>query len=881
MNQKELSKRFLFEEAEKKWLKIWEERNLFHAQPDPHKKSYTIVIPPPNVTGILHMGHALNNILQDIMIRYKRMNGFATCWMPGTDHAGIATQNVVEKDLAKEGKTRHDLGREKFLERLWNWKEQYGDTIINQLKKLGASCDWTRTRFTMDEDYSEAVKAVFIHLYRKGLIYQGERIINWCPRCQTALSDEEAEHQEHAGSLYHIRYPWADDHTQYVIVATTRPETMLGDTAVAVHPTDKRYKNLIGKTLLLPIVGRRLTVIADEFVNPEFGSGAVKVTPAHDPNDFEMGKRHDLPFVNVMHSDGRMNEQAAGFSGMDRFVARAAIVNLLKEQQFLEKIEGHQHSIAHCYRCQTIVEPYLSKQWFVKMQPLAKPAMSAVKERRLSFHPDHWTKVYLNWMENIRDWCISRQIWWGHRIPVWYDGEGNHYVARDENEARQLAEKKLGKNVALIQDPDVLDTWFSSWLWPFATFGWPNKSADLKYFYPGDSLFTASEIIFFWVARMIMAGYEFMGDLPFSQVYIHGTVRDAKGRKMSKSLGNAIDPLEIISEYGADALRFSLIMNSGQDLYISKDKFEVGRNFANKIWNASRLVLMNVQIEQRGFDLLKGIKVKDLDLPSRWIISKFFSTLRDVNQQIDAFRFSEAENSLYEFFWRNYCDWYLEIIKGRFRDEQVQKIVFALLEKSLRMMHPFIPFVTEEIWEHLQINDRPCSIQPWPELQKGLIDAEAEKDLQDFMELVTAVRNTKAVWQISLTQPINVQLAAKDPKSSRRLNEFASMLKSLVLIEKIEILKKIEKQKDVAAGVVGNLTYCVPLGDVVDVEKEKHRMKREIATHEQAMKGLSLRLKNGEFLKKAPADVVEKERERLVNLEKQVKELNGILKNFS
>ena len=568
----ELSTRYNPKETEDKWGEYWEKNRVFHAEPNPNKKPFCIVIPPPNITGVLHMGHALNNTLQDILIRYKRMLGYETLWMPGTDHAGIATQNVVEKQLAKEGRKRQDVGREEFLQRLWDWKQKYGDTIIHQLKKPGASCDWQRTRFTMDEHYSEVVKLVFIRLYEKGLIYRGQYIINWCPRCQTALSDEEAQHKEIQGSLYYIRYPFKDNPKEFISVATTRPETMLGDTAVAVNPRDKRYKQFISKTLLLPLMNRPIKVIADRLVDPKFGTGAVKVTPAHDPNDFEIGKRHHLNFINIMHPDARLNEQAGAFAGLDRFEGRKKVLDALQQQGLLEKIEPHTHSVGHCYRCHTTVEPYLSKQWFVKMKPLAKPAIDAVKKGKIKFYPSRWTKVYLNWMDNIRDWCISRQIWWGHRIPVSYcpncDEKNNMIVAKVAPAACPQCHSKN-----LRQDDDVLDTWFSSWLWPFATFYWPHKNKHIDYFYPTSALFTAPEIIFFWVARMIMAGLEFMDDIPFSDVYIHGTVRDAKGFKMSKSLGNAIDPLDIIAEYGTDALRFSLIMNSGQDLFISREKF--------------------------------------------------------------------------------------------------------------------------------------------------------------------------------------------------------------------------------------------------------------------------------------------------------------------
>src|SRR3989344_3302024 len=766
----ELSPRFNFNEVDDKWSRYWVEANLFHAEVNPDKKPYTVVIPPPNVTGILHMGHALNNTLQDIMVRYKRMRGFEALWMPGTDHPGIATQNVVERQLSKEGKTRHDLSREEFLERLWAWKREYGDTIIHQLKKLGASCDWPRARFTMDDGYSQAVRSVFIRLYKKGLIYQGEYIINWCPRCQTALSDEEAEHRDLQGNLYYLRYPLKDDASQCIVVATTRPETMLGDTAVAVNPKDKRYKKYVGKTLTLPFVNREIKVIADEFVDSKFGTGAVKVTPAHDPNDFAMGRRHKLEFVNVMRPDGVLNQRAGKFEGMDRFEAREAIVEELRQLKLLEKTEPHTHAVGHCYRCHTVVEPYLSKQWFVKMEPLAKPAIEAVRKGKIKFYPSRWTKVYLNWMENIRDWCISRQIWWGHRIPVWY------CTARKKDKCREVIVSEITPQQCphcgsgdLKQDEDVLDTWFSSWLWPFATFGWPTSGKkDWDYFYPTASLFTAPEIIFFWVARMIMAGLELMGDIPFKDVYIHGTVRDAKGRKMSKSLGNAIDPLEIIKEYGADALRYSLIINSGQDLFISKEKFEIGRNFANKLWNASRLILMNVKDPDIDVDLGQ-LDRKTLDLPSRWIIARFYATLEKVGTANEHYRFSEAENLIYEFFWGNFCDWYLELIKDRWSDPLIQKIAFGILRDTLKMVHPFMPFVTEELWEKIGKEKGPLCRQDWPVTSKKLIDTSAEKQMQTLMALVAAIRNVRSQWNVNPAEEIECRLVPASAKDAALL----------------------------------------------------------------------------------------------------------------
>ncbi len=871
----EMSTRFNFTDVEEKWCRFWEDNHIFHAQPDPQKTAYSVVIPPPNVTGILHMGHALNNTLQDIIIRHKRMCGHEACWMPGTDHAGIATQNVVEKQLAKEKKTRHDIGREALLERLWAWKKQYGDTIINQLKKLGSSCDWDRTRFTMDEDYSQAVRHVFVSLYEKGLIYQGQYIINWCPRCQTALSDEEAEHQEHQGALYFIHYPLKKDRSKYLTVATTRPETMLGDTAVAVNPKDPRYQGLIGETLILPIVEREIPVIADDFVNPEFGTGAVKVTPAHDPNDFAMGQRHNLPSVNVMHPDGRMNENAGEFAGTDRFEAREAIVEFLNELKVLEKIEKHSHAVGHCYRCHTVVEPYLSKQWFVKMKPLAAPALKVVQDGTVRFYPERWSKVYTAWLENIRDWCISRQIWWGHRIPVWYCQECGETIVALEDPSRC----PKCSSTLLKQDEDVLDTWFSSWLWPFATFGWPQSNDDTRYFYPTQSLFTASEIIFFWVARMIMAGIEFMGDVPFHNVLIHGTVRDTQGRKMSKSLGNAIDPLEIIQEYGADALRFSLIINSGQDIYISKDKFEIGRNFANKIWNASRLVLMNVRFTDRQVSILENMNLANADLPAQWIVSRLQSTIETVDAALDQFRFSEAENAIYDFFWGAFCDWYLELVKPDLNREDVQRITFAVLEQSVRLMHPFIPFVTEEIWQHLGISQECLSRQAWPRAHGSLKNSAAETRMRLFMELTTAIRNTRAQWNIKPSQKISCTLTG----SQQDLDLLATMQDKLKLMAQIEDLKfsaEAPSAKDSASGVVGPLKFFVPLSGIIDIDQEKSRMRKEQDELDRLCQSITKRLANEQFLAKAPQDVVDKEKAKVEQLMEKMNALKTVLSNL-
>ena len=875
----ELSTRFNFKEIDEKWCQHWVDHDTFHAEPHPGKESFSIVIPPPNVTGILHMGHALNNTLQDIIIRYQRMNGYETMWMPGTDHAGIATQNVVEKQLAKEGKHRQDIGREAFLERLWAWKKEYGDTIIHQLKKLGSSCDWPRTRFTMDDGYSHAVKKVFVELYKKGLIYRGEYIINWCPRCLTALSDEEAEHHDTEGHLYYIQYPFKDNPEEGLTVATTRPETMLGDTAVAVNPNDERYNQHIGRTLILPLMNREIPVISDEFVDPSFGTGAVKVTPAHDPNDFLMGQRHNLAFINIMHPNAVLNEAAGDYADMDRFEAREVIIETLRERKSLQKIEPHAHAVGHCYRCHTVVEPYLSLQWFVKMKPLAEPAIKVVRDGQIKFYPRRWTKVYMNWMENIRDWCISRQIWWGHRIPVWYCAdcpeEKNIIVSEDTPTACPVCQSKN-----LKQDEDVLDTWFSSWLWPFATLQWPGDNESLKFFYPTSCLFTAPEIIFFWVARMIMAGLEFIGDIPFKDVYLHGTVRDSKGRKMSKSLGNAIDPLEIIEEYGADALRFSLIVNSGQDLFISKEKFEIGRNFANKIWNASRLVLMNSPQADRDAALSDLYEEEKLDLPSQWIISRFYTTLDKVSVAIEKYSYSEAESLIYEFFWNHFCDWYLEIIKNQSDSPRVQTIAFKILENALKIIHPFMPFVTEEIWQHISDDTSLISVAPWPERHPELARPEIDKNMHMLLEIISAIRNARAEWNIPRQDQIDCVLVCASDDTLRIVEDNIDFVKYIARLNGCRITRDNEIIKNAATAVIEDVTCIIPLGDIIDVAKEKARIADQIAKLEKARINLAARLQNENFLKKAPEEIINKEKERLTKIEHEIEELKLVVANL-
>ncbi len=892
----ELSKVYNPKEVEQRIYDFWEKNNCFKAKVNPDKKPYCIVIPPPNITGILHMGHALNNTIQDILIRFKRMQGHEALWMPGTDHAGIATQNVVERELAKKHLKRHDLGREKFIEEVWKWREKYGSTIIMQLRKLGASCDWQRERFTMDEGLSEAVLEAFVTLYNKGLIYRGNYIINWCPRCQTALSDEEAPHHEMDGNLYYIKYPikkstvhspQSTDKTEtvdrrpstvdYITVATTRPETMLGDVAVAVNPKDKRFKDLVGMSLVLPLVEREIKIIADDFVDPEFGTGAVKVTPAHDPNDFQIGIRHNLIPVNIMQPDGILNENTGEYEGMDRFEAREAILEDLKERGLLEKIVPHKHAVGHCYRCHTIIEPYLSKQWFVKMKPLAEPAIKAVEEGKIKFYPKRWTKVYLEWMYNIKDWCISRQIWWGHRIPVFYCKDCEEVIVS------KTKPEKCTKcsSVNIIQDEDVLDTWFSSWLWPFSTFGWPNKNKELEYFYPTDCLVTAPEIIFFWVARMIMAGEEFCKGIPFKDVYIHGTVRDSSGTKMSKSLGNTIDPLEIIDIYGTDALRFSLVSITavGQDVFLAKEKFELGRNFANKLWNVSRFLLMNLK-ERPDADLCVTYKTSALTVPDKWILSELYKTLTAYIEAIQDYKFNEAANLLYEFIWHKYCDWYVEIAKSDIASPKTQIILFKVLEKSLRMLHPFMPFITEEIWSKLN-GKGPITLSSMPHIQKQMIDEEAENIMQSLIGIIVSIRNVRAEMNISPKEEINIIISAHSDKDKERLNNSENYIKALARVKDVTVAVAAKRPLHSVACVLDNYDVFIPLEGIIDIKAEKERLTKQLQEQKAYAESIRKKLKNKDFVKRAPAQVVGSERGKETAAKEKIEKLNIALRNLA
>lgn len=873
--------------TEQKWYKFWQKEHLFDAEKTSGKKPFSIVIPPPNITGILHMGHALNNTIQDVLIRYKRMQGYISLWMPGTDHAGIATQNVVERSLARKGVKKEDIGRDKFLAKLWDWTNAYGSTIISQLKRLGASCDWRRERFTMDEGYSSAVKEVFVQLYDKGLIYRGNYIINWCPRCKTALANEEAPYREIDGWLYYIRYPIKPPkfakpkNESYIIVATTRPETMLGDTAVAINPKDKRYKFLKNYQVILPVMERELRVVEDTIVESSFGTGVVKVTPAHDKNDFLMAKKHNLDFINIMNEDASLNNQAGEFQGMDRFEAREALLEVLQEKGLIEKKEPYKISAGHCYRCHTIVEPRLSWQWFVKMKPLAKPAIKAVEKGKITFYPVRWRKVYLNWMYNIEDWCISRQIWWGHRLPVYYCKS----CLKDKADTLQAANKGIvvsrerpkkcrecGSN-EFVQEEDVLDTWFSSWLWPFATLGWPfmspkgaqNKKADLEYFYPTDVLVTASEILFFWVARMIMAGIEFIEKIPFRGVLIHGTVRDIKGVKMSKSLGNIIDPIEIIDKFGADALRFSLMLlaSSGQDVYLSEEKFLVGRNFANKIWNAARYII--IRCNQTNIKVT-NIDKKDLKLVDKWILHELNAVIHQVTNDLERFRINEAAKSLYEFFWHKFCDWYIEISKIE-KNKSKDSLLIIILDSILKLLHPLMPFVTEEIWQRIKADKEALSIMTssWPKKLEIRIEKNKVNNFVMLKDLIVAIRAFKK--DLAILQKIEIVVIAKNKEGRQLLAENLDWARFLARAD-ITIAAKVPG--DYVSTATIDYEFFVSVKIIKDINEHKKRIQKRMMQLNSIIEAQKNKLSNKSFLKKAPQDVVEKTRQSLeVSLEEQ------------
>ncbi len=914
-NEKKLSTVYEPQNVEEKWYQVWEKEGYFHAEANEELRkrkavgeaqTFSIVMPPPNVTGSLHLGHALDSTLQDILTRWRRMQGYHTLWLPGTDHAGIATQAKVEEQLGKEGLSKYDLGREKFLERVWAWKKQYGGHITKQLRKLGTSCDWERERFTLDEGCSQAVQEVFVRLYEKGLIYQGNYIINWCPKCQTTISDIEVEHEPHTGKIWHIRYPVLDDDGattgEYLVVATTRPETMLGDTAVAVHPEDERYQGLVGKKLRLPLTGRIIPVIADDYVEREFGTGAVKVTPAHDPNDFEMGLRHNLEQITVLNRQAVMNEQAGSYQGLDRYEARKRVVADLETQGFLVKVEEHEHAVGQCYRCDTVIEPMVSKQWFVKMKPLAEPAIQAVLDGRIRFVPERFTKIYLNWLENIRDWCISRQLWWGHRIPVWYCQDCQEVICTKEEPAKC---PRCG-SAKLERDTDVLDTWFSSGLWPFSTQGWPEETETLGCYYPTSVLVTGRDIIFFWVARMIFMGLEFRPEVPFRDVFIHGLVLDAQGRKMSKSLGNGIDPIEVIEQYGADTLRFMLITGNtpGNDLRFQMERLEATRNFANKIWNASRFALLNLadyqeagQAEEKenrentenaentvemgksaGAGIMAGVEktVEDTaegPLADRWIRSRFCRTAEEVTRNLERYDLGEAGRVIYEFMWNEFCDWYIEMVKPRLYGKETaasrrtaQTVLAATLRGTLELLHPFMPFITEEIWQHLPHQGKTVMLAPWPQGKEAELDEQAETEMTVVMEVVKALRNLRSEMNVSPGKKAEAVLIAQNEAALAALQHGEGYLLNLAGLSQVTILLSAsEKPEQAVTAVVSGVEVYLSLKGLVDLEKEQARLEKEKANLEKEIARLEGKLQNQGFLAKAPGEVIEKEKGKLAD----------------
>jgi len=906
MSKNVLAKVYDPKKVENKWYGYWMKHRFFHADANSKKPTYTIVIPPPNVTGMLTMGHILNNTVQDLLTRWKRMDGYEALWLPGTDHAGIATQNKVEAALKDEGLDRHMLGREKLIQRVWEWKDKYGGIILKQLQKLGASCDWDRERFTMDEGLSRAVKEVFIRLYEKGLIYRGRRLINWCPRCRTALADEEAPNKEVDGKFWNIAYP-IQGSDEMITVSTTRPETMLGDTAVAVHPDDERYTRFIGKTAVLPLMDRPIPIVADEHADPEKGSGAVKITPAHDFDDFEVGLRHDLAQISVIDENGMMNENAGAYKDLDRFEARKRILKDLDRLGLLRGEEPRLTPIPHCYRCNTIIEPFLSEQWFVKMKPLAEPAIRVVREGRIRFHPKQWEDTYFYWMENIRDWCISRQIWWGHRIPVWTCGNGHVFVSRDE--PKTCPECGLD---APVQDPDVLDTWFSSWLWPFSTLGWPDETMDLKAFFPTDTLATGPDIIFFWVARMIMSSLEFMGDIPFSDVYFNGMIRDLSGRTMSKSLGNSPDPLWLIEAanaetvkdfsaknptykggvpaYGADAVRLTMVYLTplGGDIHFDHTLVEFGQKFCNKLWNASRFVLMNMDEGQDVLDIQR-IESEALDLADRWILSRLQRAIQEVRKGVDAFRFNDATRSLHAFIWGEFCDWYLELIKPRLYDKEnaqdrqvAQTVVITVLDNIMRLTHPFMPFITEEIWQalpkHPVEDEKPVTImrQPYPVSDDRWIDKKAEDVMVLLQQIIGAVRNIRGEMNVPQDKKARVLIRGSKKKLGL-LRPYQGYFERLAGVESMEFGSDLKKPREAATVLVEDMEVFVPLVGLIDLDMERKRITKEMERLEKIVQGLRLKLANTEFVQKAPPDVVEKEQKKQADFQEKLNKLKSNL----
>ena len=870
---KQLDKTYEPKSVESRLYDFWQKNGYFHAEPDKSKKPYTIVMPPPNITGQLHMGHALDNTLQDILTRFRRMQGYCTLWLPGTDHASIATEAKIVAAMAEEGVTKDDLGREGFLERAWEWKKVYGGRITEQLRKMGSSCDWSRERFTMDEGCSKAVKEVFVNLYNKGLIYRGERIINWCPHCKTSISDAEVEYTEQDGFFWHLRYPLTDG-SGFIELATTRPETLLGDTAVAVHPDDERYKALVGKTLTLPLVGREIPIVADSYVDPEFGTGVVKITPAHDPNDFEVGLRHNLEVITVLDDGAVINENGGKYQGLDRYEARKRIVEDLEKGGFLVRVEPHAHNVGECYRCHTTVEPRVSRQWFVKMEPLAKPAIEAVKTGETKFIPERFEKTYFHWMENIRDWCISRQLWWGHRIPVWYCDDCGETVVTKEDSVDTCP--KCGGH-HLTQDPDTLDTWFSSALWPFSTLGWPEKTDELEYFYPTSTLVTGYDIIFFWVARMIFSGVEHMGKAPFDTVFIHGIVRDAQGRKMSKSLGNGIDPLLEIDKYGADALRFTLATGNspGNDMRYTPEKVEASRNFANKLWNAARFVLMNLDDNEPAPYIPEGLALED-----KWILSIYNRVVKEVTDNLEKFELGIAVQKLYDFIWDVFCDWYIELAKARLtgEDEQAKKtargVLCYVLSGTLKLLHPFMPFITEEIWQTLPHEGETIMLASFPEYSESLNFAAEETEFSRVMEAVRAVRSRRAEMNVPASKKAEVYIATAHTDTFKTCAVFFSRLASASEV-------KVAGEWDMAGAVsivTSDAKIYIPMDQLIDFEAEKKRLEKEKTETEKLLAGVMAKLNNEAFVSRAPKNIVDNQREAAERLNKKLSLIDESMK---
>ena len=870
---KELAKAYEPKEVEDRIYDFWMKGKYFHAEVDPKKKPYTIVIPPPNITGQLHLGHAMDETLQDTLIRWRRMQGYSALWLPGTDHASIATEAKIVEAMRKEGITKEEIGREKFLERAWAWKDQYGGRIVEQLKKLGSSCDWDRLRFTMDEGCNKAVNHVFKKLYDKGLIYRGERIINWCPHCKTSISDAEVVFEEKEGSFWHLRYPLSDG-SGYIELATTRPETMLGDTAVAVHPDDERYKALVGKTVILPLVNKEIPIIADSYVEQDFGTGVVKITPAHDPNDFEVGLRHNLPVINVMDDGGVINENGGKYAGMSALEARKQIVKDLDEAGFLIKIEPIKHNVGTCYRCGTVVEPRVSTQWFVKMEPLAKPAIDAVKDGDIRFIPERMDKVYYNWMENIKDWCISRQLWWGHQIPAWYCECGETIVS----ETVPTVCPKCG-GTHLTRDPDTLDTWFSSALWPFSTLGWPDNTEELKYFYPTNTLVTGYDIIFFWVARMIFSGLEHMGEVPFNTVFFHGLIRDAQGRKMSKSLGNGVDPLDVISVYGADALRFTLVTGNspGNDLRFSEEKVSASRNFANKIWNAARFILMNIEGKDVDCALPKKLYTSD-----KWILNRFNNVTAAVTENLEKFELGMAVSKLYDFIWDDFCDWYIELAKIRMNgaDEEsadsARRVLVWTMSNTLKLLHPFMPYITEEIWQTLPHDGEALIVAKWPEYDEALSFPQEAKNLENVMALIRAIRTRRNEMNVPPSKKAHIYIDTAHPAPYEEASEFIARL---AYGSKVEIGTGFDVQGAVTA-VTDDAKALLPMDDLVDKAAETARLNKELASAQKQLDTVKAKLANEKFTSKAPQNVIDGVKANGEKLEAKIKLILETLESY-